>query len=84
MFPNECYLCLLKQSQKLHYRASKLRKFTQASSIKVCCRCKTVEALYGLKQLINSGKMANHFSRIIFLLLLICMSAENVLEESDV
>jgi len=35
------------------------------NSIKVCCRCKTEEALYGLKQLIDSGKMANHFSRIM-------------------
>jgi len=106
-----------------------------ADSINVRCRCRTVEALYGLRQLIDSGKMANHFSRIMscliceqvtatvimseedfnkclnsltgatgefhsfskrqcnkvtsakkvmFLLLLVCMSAGNVLEESDV
>jgi len=35
------------------------------NSIKVCCRCKTEAALYVLKQLIDSGKMANHFSRIM-------------------
>ena len=36
-----------------------------ANSIMVCCICKAVEALCGLKQLIDSGKMANHFSLIM-------------------
>ena len=46
---------------------------TVTNSIKVCCRCKTVEALYGLKQLIDSGKMANYFSRIMS-----CLTNEQV------
>ena len=36
-----------------------------ADCINVRCRCRTVEALYGLRQLIDSGKMANHFSLIM-------------------
>jgi len=54
-----------------------------ASSINVCCRCKTVEALYGLKQLIDSGKMAYHFRRIMSCLIceqvtaFVSMSEEN-------
>jgi len=42
-----------------------IKNIELANSIKVCCRCKTVEALYGLKQLIDSGEVANHFGRIM-------------------
>jgi len=38
---------------------------TVTNSTQVCCRCKTVEALYSLKQMIDSGKMAFHFSLIM-------------------
>ena len=35
------------------------------NSITICCRCTTVKALVGVKQLIDSGEMSNHFSLIM-------------------
>ena len=54
-----------------------------ANSIKVCCRCRTVEALYGLKQLIDSGEVANHFGHIMSCLIREQVTAFVTMSEED-
>jgi len=60
-----------------------VEKTDPTNSIKVCCRCRTEEALYGLKQLIDSGKMADHFSLIMRCLISEQVTAIVIMSEKD-